>query len=88
MHRALADAIRARRRELRLTQEQLSQLAGCGTAFLYDLEHAKPTVWLHKLIDVLRVLGLDLVLTTGKTGLRVDERLTMPPISAGSRKKR
>lgn len=34
----LARAVRRRRRELGLTQIQLSDLAGCGPVFIYDLE--------------------------------------------------
>lgn len=71
----LAQAIRRRRKELRLTQLALSELSGAGLAFLYDLERGKPTVRLDKLLDVLSVLGLELVLTTGKSALRVEPSL-------------
>jgi y4mF family transcriptional regulator len=71
----LAQAIRRRRRELGLTQLALGELSGCGLAFLYDLERGKPTLRLDKLLDVLSVLGLELVLTNGKSALRVEDAL-------------
>jgi len=68
---ALAQALRARRKALRLTQIDLSRLAGCGHDFVYDLEAGKPTLRLDKLLDVLTVLGLELVVAQGKDVLRV-----------------
>lgn len=56
----LGAELRARRKLLRLTQEELAVLAGCGPDFLYDLERGKPTVRLDKLVPVLDVLGLEL----------------------------
>jgi len=56
----LGSELRARRKLLRLTQEELAVLAGCGPDFLYDLERGKPTVRLDKLVPVLDVLGLEL----------------------------
>lgn len=58
--RRLGAELRARRKLLRLTQEELAVLAGCGPDFLYDLERGKPTVRLDKLVPVLDVLGLEL----------------------------
>lgn len=63
---ALARAIRARRKALRLTQVDLSRLAGCGPDFVYDLEAGKTTLRLDKLLDVMGVLGLELVVGQGK----------------------
>ncbi len=69
---ALADAVRQRRKTLGVTQIELAQLAGCGPVFIYDLESAKTTLRLDKLLDVLEVLGLELVVRAGKARLRVD----------------
>lgn len=69
----LGGAVRRRRRLLRLTQLQLAKLAGCGADFLYDLEAGKTTIQLGKLVDVLRVLGLQLRLESGTGGLVIDE---------------
>ena len=68
-------ALRSRRRGLGLTQAELAALAGVGLAFMYELEQGKPTVRLDKLLDVARVLGLELRLTNGKRGFSVDESL-------------
>ncbi len=67
-------ALRRRRKALGLTQEELGRLAGCGLAFLYELESGKPTVRLDKLLAVLGVLGFELSLVEGKRRLGVDER--------------
>ncbi len=72
---ALGRAIRARRKALRLTQIDLSKLAGCGPDFLYDVEAGKPSLRLDKLLDVLGVLGLELVVDQGKSGLRIAPEL-------------
>jgi HTH-type transcriptional regulator/antitoxin HipB len=71
----LGAALRARRKSLGLTQEELCRLAGCGLAFLYELESGKPTVRLDKVLAVLGVLGLELSLAEGRHPLRVDARL-------------
>lgn len=72
--RRLGTAVRRRRRSLGLTQEQLARFAGCGLAFLYELERGKPSVRLDKVIDVLVVLGLELRLAEGKGALVVAAR--------------
>ncbi len=68
---AMARAIRARRKALRLTQIELSRLCGCGPDFIYDVENGKLSLRLDKLLELLRVLGLELVLSEGKETLRV-----------------
>ena len=67
----LASAIRNQRKSLGLTQEQLGRFAGCGALFIHDLEKGKATVRLSKLIDVLKILGLQLTLEPGKQGFEV-----------------
>lgn len=71
----MAGAIRARRKSLRLTQVALSQLAGCGVDFVYDVETGKPSLRLDKVLDILAVLGLELVLAPGRDVLRVAAEL-------------
>lgn len=61
----LGRRIRARRRALKLSQLELAALAGVGPAFLYQLEHGKPSVRLDKVLDVLAVLGLGLTSAEG-----------------------
>ena len=60
-------ALRNRRRTLGLSQVQACDLAGVGPAFLYELEHGKPTVRMDKLMAVLEVLGLGLQLCEGES---------------------
>lgn len=56
----LGAAIRARRRELGLTQDDLAGLTGVGLRFLGELERGKTTVRLGKALQVLSDLGLEL----------------------------
>ncbi len=72
----IAEAVRQRRKRLGVTQQALAQMAGCGLVFVYNIEHGKPSLRLDKLLDVLNVLGLELVVTAGSGGLRV---LPAPP---------
>ena len=53
-------AVRARRKELGLTQRELAEACGCGTRFLSELENGKPSIELGKALRVLGVLGLDI----------------------------
>jgi HTH-type transcriptional regulator/antitoxin HipB len=71
----LGSAVRTRRRALRLDQAELAALAGVGLAFLYELEHGKPTVRIDKVLAVLDVLGLELALREGKERLSVASAL-------------
>lgn len=73
----LGRAVRRRRRELGLTQRELSLLAGCGVVFLYELEQGKATVQLDKLLGVLEVLGLRLRLEVGTGPLHIEEDARM-----------
>lgn len=73
----LAQVVRNQRKALRLTQQEVSALAGCGPVFIYDLESGKKTTLrLDKLMDVLTVIGLQLKLEPGKNRLEVSDRLS------------
>lgn len=61
----LGQALRARRRDLRLTQQEVADLAEVSVRFLHELERGKPGVRLDKLLAVLRALGLHLQLAPG-----------------------
>ncbi|TXF97659.1 type II toxin-antitoxin system Y4mF family antitoxin [Massilia arenae] len=58
----LGKLIRQTRKAQKLTQVDVSGLAGLGNRFIIDLEHGKETVQAQKVIDVLNLLGLDLVI--------------------------
>ena len=57
----LATEVRRRRVTLELRQSDLAELAGCSIRFVHALEHGKQSLQLDKLLDVLDVLGLELI---------------------------
>lgn len=59
MH-TLGAEVRERRTQLRLTQDDLADLAGCSPRFVRSLESGKASVRVDKLVDVLDALGLEL----------------------------
>ena len=56
----LGAAIRARRRQLKVTQKDLAMTCGTGLRFIIDLENGKPTCQVGKILQVLQALGLKL----------------------------
>jgi len=62
---AFATAVRLRRRQLRLRQDEVADLAGVSERFVYALENGKQSVQLDKVIAVLSALGLHLQLHRG-----------------------
>ena len=58
--RDLADVVRARRKDLGLTQVEVAELADVSARFVMELEQGKPTVRLDKLTAVLDAMGLTL----------------------------
>ncbi|MEX0651100.1 MAG: type II toxin-antitoxin system Y4mF family antitoxin [Actinomycetota bacterium] len=65
----LAEQIKDRRKALKLTQDELADLAGCSQRFVRALEAGKPGVRFDKFLDVIGVLGLEIEL-----GHRSDRR--------------
>ena len=63
--RPLGQAVRERRRDLRLTQEDVADLAAVSVRFLHELERGKPGIRLDKLVAVLTAIGLHLELAPG-----------------------
>jgi HTH-type transcriptional regulator / antitoxin HipB len=59
----LAREVSARRRMLGLRQAELAELAGTSARFVYDVERGKPSLRLDKLIDLLDILGLEIILS-------------------------
>ncbi|GEM_PF-5441166 len=64
----LPETVRNRRKALGLRQADLADLAGCSERFVHTVENGKASLRLDKLLDVLRVLGLDLVVVLGQGG--------------------
>jgi HTH-type transcriptional regulator / antitoxin HipB len=58
----LGRAIRTRRRELRLTQQLVADLAGVHRVVVGQLEHGKSTVQLRIVLLIVQVLGMDIEL--------------------------
>jgi transcriptional regulator with XRE-family HTH domain len=57
---SLGQRIKARRLELKWTQDELAKRAGISTSFLSDLENKKRSVSAETLLDLARVLSLSL----------------------------
>jgi HTH-type transcriptional regulator/antitoxin HipB len=53
--------VEAMRKQQGLTQQDVSGLSGLGGRFLVDLEKGKPTIQMQKVMDVMALLGLELV---------------------------
>jgi len=54
-------AVREQRKRLALNQADIAGLGGTGNRFIVDLESGKPTVQLQKVLDVMDLLGLEVV---------------------------
>ena len=58
---SLGDAIRSQRKELKYTQGYISEITGLSISFLSDLENGKLTCEIGKTIEVINLLGLDIL---------------------------
>jgi HTH-type transcriptional regulator / antitoxin HipB len=56
----LGQLIRARRKQLGVTQKELAMTCGTGVRFIVDLEKGKPSCQSGKMLQVVQVLGLTL----------------------------
>ena len=56
----LSVVVRARRKDLGLTQVELSDAAGVSTRAIFDLENGKASVTFKNLLTILDVLGLEI----------------------------
>ena len=59
----LGAALRAARKQLKLTQPQLALAAGVGVRFIVELEAGKPTVRLENVLRVIDALGGEIQLS-------------------------
>ena len=64
----LGALIQGARREQGLTQLDISGLARIGNRFIVELEKGKPTIQMQKALEVLELLGLELIVR--KRGLK------------------
>jgi HTH-type transcriptional regulator / antitoxin HipB len=60
----LGAVIRGQRKRLALKQLDLAGLGNTGNRFIVDLENGKPTVQLQKVLDLMDLLGLEVVVRT------------------------
>ncbi len=60
----LGAVIREQRKRLALKQLDLAGLGNTGNRFIVDLENGKPTVQLQKALDLMDLLGLEMVVRT------------------------
>jgi HTH-type transcriptional regulator / antitoxin HipB len=57
----LGAVVREQRKRLALKQLDIAGLGNTGNRFIVDLEGGKPTVQLQKVLDVMDLLGLEVV---------------------------
>ncbi len=60
----LGAVIREQRKWLALKQLDLAGLGNTGNRFIVDVENGKPTVQLQKVLDLMDLLGLEVVVRT------------------------
>lgn len=60
----LGAVIREQRKRLALKQLDLAGLGNTGNRFVVDVENGKPTVQLQKVLDLMDLLGLEVVVRT------------------------
>lgn len=75
MRAELGATIRKERKSRRLSQQELGDLAGTGLNFVSQIERGKETVRFDKLLALLRVLGLELIVSRGTEGITVAKEL-------------
>ena len=58
---ALGKMIKARRKELGVTQAYLSEVTGLSTTFISDVENGKSTAEIGRIIKLINILGMDFI---------------------------
>lgn len=57
----LGAIVRAQRKQLALKQLDVAGLGNTGNRFIVELENGKPTLQLQKVLDVMDLLGLEVI---------------------------
>ena len=65
----LGQTIKVERKKRQLTQTQLANLSNCNINFISQVESGKYSAQIGKVLDVLKVLGLELHITKGPNGV-------------------
>jgi y4mF family transcriptional regulator len=60
--KSLGIAIKNRRKELKYTQAYVSDFTGFSISFISDLERGKSTAEIGKTLEVINLLGLDVLI--------------------------
>ncbi|NQU26817.1 MAG: helix-turn-helix transcriptional regulator [Candidatus Marinimicrobia bacterium] len=70
----LGATIRAKRKQLKVTQKDLALTCGTGLRFIIDLEKGKPTCQIGKILQVIRALGLKFNISSPSIDSDQDEK--------------
>ncbi len=57
MNNSIAEFIKAKRKQLKMTQPEIAERSGVGLRFIRELEQGKQTVRLNKVNQVLALFG-------------------------------
>lgn len=68
----LGRAIEIERKKRQLTQTQLAELSHSSINFISQIEAGKATAQIGKVMDVLKILGLQLHIEKGSAGVVID----------------
>ncbi|MCP4311440.1 MAG: helix-turn-helix transcriptional regulator [Bacteroidetes bacterium] len=68
----LAAIVKMHRKAAKLSQLQLAELAGVGKTVVFDVEKGKETVKLHTLRKILKVLNIEMQLTSPLLNNQID----------------
>jgi HTH-type transcriptional regulator / antitoxin HipB len=61
----IAAAVKTERKRQKLTQADLALACNTGIRFIVELEAAKPTLQIGKVLHVVKRLGMDVVIISG-----------------------
>jgi len=70
----LGATIRAKRKQLKVTQKDLALTCGTGLRFIIDLEKGKPTCQIGKILQVIQALGFSLQISNPGTDTGQNEK--------------
>ena len=74
-NQTIGELIRRERKARKLTQLELGELSGTGINFISQLERHKQTVRFDKLLEVLKVLGIEIQLKRGRAAISTAKEL-------------
>lgn len=74
-NQTIGELVRRERKARKLTQLELGELSGTGINFISQLERHKQTVRFDKLLEVLKVLGIEIQLKRGRAAISTAKEL-------------